>query len=41
VKLTTTKKAKMRDQVNFDWDQSQDFASYIIELEQIKWRLGR
>jgi hypothetical protein len=31
----------MRDQVNFEWDQSQDFASYIVELEQIKRRLGR
>jgi hypothetical protein len=31
----------MRDQVNFKWDQSQDFASYIVELEQIKRRLGR
>jgi hypothetical protein len=41
VKLTTTEKAKMRDQVNFEWDQSQDFASYIVELEQIKRRLGR
>jgi hypothetical protein len=41
VKLTTTDKAKMRDQINFDWDQSQDFAAYIVELEQIKRRLGR
>ncbi len=41
VKLTTTKKARMRDQINFEWDQSQDFASYIIELEQIKRCLGR
>jgi hypothetical protein len=41
VKLTTTEKAKMRDQINFEWDQSQDFASYIVELEQIKRRLGR
>jgi hypothetical protein len=40
-KVTTTEKAKMRDQINFDWDQSQDFASYIVELEQIKRRLGR
>ena len=31
----------MQDQVNFKWDQSQDFASYIVELEQIKRRLGR
>jgi hypothetical protein len=41
VKLTTTEKARMRDQVNFEWDQSQDFASYIVVLEQIKRRLGR
>jgi hypothetical protein len=41
VKLTTTEKAKMRDQISFEWDQSQDFASYIVELEQIKRRLGR
>jgi hypothetical protein len=43
VKLKThhTKKAKMRDQINFECDQSQDFASYIVELEQIKQRLGR
>jgi hypothetical protein len=41
VKLTTTDKAKMRDQINFEWDQSQDFAAYIVELEQIKRRLGR
>jgi hypothetical protein len=40
-KVTTTEKAKMRDQINFDWDQSQDFASYIVELEQIKRQLGR
>ena len=40
-KVTTTEKAKMQDQINFDWDQSQDFASYIVELEQIKCRLGR
>jgi hypothetical protein len=41
VKLTTTDKAKMRDQLNFEWDQSEDFAAYIVELEQIKRRLGR
>jgi hypothetical protein len=41
VKLTTTEKAKMCNQINFEWDQSQDFASYIIELEQIKRWLGR
>jgi hypothetical protein len=41
VKLTTTNKAKMRDQINSEWDQSQDFAAYIVELEQIKRRLGR
>lgn len=40
-KVNTTEKAKMRDQINFEWDQSQDFASYIVELEQIKRRLGR
>jgi hypothetical protein len=31
----------MRDQINFEWDQSQDFAADIVELEQIKRRLGR
>jgi hypothetical protein len=31
----------MRDQINFEWDQSQDFAAYIVELEHIKCRLGR
>jgi len=41
VKLTTTEKARMRDQINFEWDQSQDFAYYIVTLEQIKRRLGR
>lgn len=39
--LTTTQRAKMRDQINFEWDQSQDFATYIVELEKIQRRLGR
>lgn len=40
-KLTTTEKSKMRDQINFEWEQSQDFASYVVEMEKIQRRLER
>ena len=41
VKLTTTDKAKMRDQINFDWDQTEDFSAYVDTLELIQRRNAR
>jgi hypothetical protein len=41
VKLTTQQKAKMRDQIQVEWDQTQDVAAYFLVLEQTKARLER
>ena len=40
-KLTATERARMRDEINFDWDQTIDFESYIIKLEEIRSKLKR
>jgi hypothetical protein len=41
VKLTTANKARMRNEINFEWDQTQDLATYFIELKKIRARLRR
>ena len=41
VKLTETEKTKMRDQINMEWDQSEDFPFYIQQLEMTRRRLAR
>ena len=41
VKLTTADKARMRNEINFEWDQTQDLAIYFIELKKIRARLRR
>jgi hypothetical protein len=41
VKLTTADKARMRNEINFEWDQTQDLATYFIELKKIRARLRR
>ena len=38
--LTATERAKMKKEIHFDWDQTLDFASYIVELEKIRRRLS-
>ena len=41
VKLTETEKTKMQDQINMEWDQSEDFPFYIQQLEMTRRRLAR
>ena len=41
LKLTATEKARMREEINIEWDQSEDFEAYVLRLEQIKNRLAR
>lgn len=41
VKLTEKQKAAMMDQIDFDWDQTEDFSAYIDTLELIQRRSAR
>lgn len=41
VKLTENQKATMMDQIDFEWDQSEDFSAYIDQLEIIRRRNAR
>lgn len=38
--ITATERSKMKKEIHVDWDQTLDFASYIVELEKIRRRLS-
>jgi len=41
IKLTTAQRAAMQDQIQHEWDQTSDIATYFQHLEQTKTKLGR
>jgi hypothetical protein len=41
VKLTEKQKASIMDQIDFDWDQTEDFSAYVDMLELIQRRSAR